>query len=79
MDIVWPDNTGTTPAASDSETTETQPSIVGVFRQCPSGVSRGRGRHVSCGEPAIVRWISSESDRAPIFFIAVARWVSTVL
>src|SRR6185369_17758131 len=29
--------------------------------------------------PAIVRWISSDSERAPIFFMAVARWVSTVL
>ena len=79
MDIVWSDNIGTTPAASDSETTEIQPSAVWVFHQCPSGASWGRGRHVSCGEPAIVKWISSESVRAPIFFMAVARWVSTVL
>jgi hypothetical protein len=47
--------------------------------QCPSWASRERGYHVSCVEPAIVRWISSESVRAPTFFIAVARWVSTVL
>ena len=32
-----------------------------------------------CGDPVIVRWISSESVRAPTFFMAVARWVSTVL
>jgi hypothetical protein len=45
----------------------------------PSSASWRRDRHVSCGELAIVRWISSESVRAPIFFMAVARWVSTVL
>jgi hypothetical protein len=39
----------------------------------------GTGRHLPYGEPAIVRWISSESVRAPIFFIAAARWGSTVL
>ena len=49
------------------------------IHQPASGASRERGRHVSCGEPAIVKWINSESVRAPIFFMAVARWVSTVL
>jgi len=76
---VWPDNTGTTPAGSDSETTETPPPEVWLSISVPNGLVRDRGRHISCGEPAIVRWISSESDRALIFFIAVARWVSTVL
>jgi hypothetical protein len=48
-------------------------------RQHSSGARRERGYHVSRAEPVIVRWISSESVRAPTFFIAVARWVSTVL
>ena len=43
-----------------------------------SRYSQRVARHVPCGELAMVRWISSESVRAPIFFIAVARWVSTV-
>ena len=48
--------------------------------RCREGEESARVDHrLSCCEPAIVRWISSESDRAPIFFIAVARWVSTVL
>ena len=66
-------------ACVDSETTGIQPPAVWVFISAQAARVRERGRHVSCGEPAIVKWISSESVRAPIFFMAVARWVSTVL
>jgi hypothetical protein len=61
------DATARDAAGSDSETTEIRHG------------SADAGRHYrSSGAPAIVSWINSERDRAPIFFMRVARCVSTV-
>ena len=62
---------------ADSETTEIRFAWfdkVQRFRSRPAGT-----RHAPDGASAIVRWMSSESVRAPTFLMALARWVSTVL
>lgn len=74
-----PDNTGSHASyATRANCGDPATCSLGIH-QCPSGAVRERGHHVLCGEAAIVKWISSESVRAPIFFMAVARWVSMVL
>lgn len=62
---------------ADSETTEIRfawlikCSVFALALQAPG--------HAPDGASAIVRWMSSESVRAPTFLMALARWVSTVL
>jgi hypothetical protein len=66
------DGTDARRSKSDSETTETRPPGIDVSAP-PSGADPEHARHVSCDEPTIERWISSESVRAPSFLMAVAR------
>ena len=62
---------------ADSETTEIR--FAWFEKGQPFRLPLQAPRHAPDGASAIVRWMSSESVRAPTFLMALARWVSTVL